>query len=565
MAEPWVEGKTFSECLDRTVERYGDRDALVCPQLSIRWSYTEFKRRVDEFAKALIDVMDRRQPPNDPLGKHVGIWSTNLPEWVLAQFAVAKIGRVLVNINPSYRIHELTFALRDSDVALLLLTDRFKSSDYFSMISEIWPGLASEAGYGCPDPLPNLRRVVSLKDCDGGLRGINRLPSFLSRAYGLSPCALEWYASKVKPSDPVNIQYTSGTTGVPKGAVLTHRNLLYNAYHVGERMHITEQDRVCVPVPFYHCFGCVMGTLMSVLRGAAIVLPAEVFDPLATLRAIEEERCTAVYGVPTMFIAMLNQPDFGDFDLSSLRTGIMAGTPCPIDVMRKVVNKMGARDITIAYGMTECSPVITQTEVSDDLEKRVTTVGRPLPGVDVKIVDTDDGRTLPDGERGELCARGHGVMAGYHNATEATEGIIDGDGWLHTGDLAVRTDDGFYRITGRSKEMIIRGGENLYPREIEEFLHTHPKIEDIQVVGVPDEKYGEEVSAWVVLCDGESMTEDDVREFCRGRIAHQKVPRYVCFVDEYPTTVTGKVQKYRLREMAVERFGLHEADKIETA
>ena len=330
-------------------------------------------------------------------------------------------------------------------------------------------------------------------------------------------------------------------------------------------MHITEHDRVCVPVPFYHCFGCVMGTLMSVLRGAAIVLPAEAFDPLATLQAVETERCTAVYGVPTMFIGMLGHPDFDDFDLSSLRTGIMAGTPCPIDVMRKVVDKMGTRDITIAYGMTECSPVITQTEVSDDLEKRVTTVGRPLPGVEVKIVDTGDGRTLPDGERGELCARGHGVMTGYYNAPEATDGIIDRDGWLHTGDLAMRTDDGFYRITGRSKEMIIRGGENLYPREIEEFLHTHPKIENIQVVGVPDEKYGEAVSAWVILCDGESMTEEDVREFCRGSIAHQKIPKYVCFVDEYPTTVTGKVQKYRLREMGVERFGLHEADRIETA
>lgn len=563
MAEPWVDGMTFSECLDRTVERYADRDALVCPRLSIQWSYTEFKRRVDEFAKALIEVMDQQQLPSDHLGRHVGIWSTNLPEWVLAQFAVAKIGRVLVNINPAYRIHELTFALQDSDVALLLLTDRFKSSDYFSMISEVFPEL--DGRYGRLEQLPKLRRVVSLKDCDGGLRGISRLPAFLARADHLAEGTLEQYADRVRPSDPVNIQYTSGTTGVPKGAVLTHRNLLYNAYRVGERMHITEQDRVCVPVPFYHCFGCVMGTLMSVLRGAAIVLPAEVFDPLSTLQAIETERCTAVYGVPTMFIGMLSHPGFEDFDLSSLRTGIMAGTPCPIDVMRKVVDKMGVRDITIAYGMTECSPVITQTEVSDDLEKRVTTVGRPLPGVEVKIVDTSDGRTLLDRERGELCARGHGVMAGYYNAPEATDGIIDRDGWLHTGDLAMRTDDGFYRITGRSKEMIIRGGENLYPREIEEFLHTHPKIENIQVVGVPDEKYGEAVSAWVVLCDSESMTEEDIREFCQGQIAHQKVPRYVCFVDEYPTTITGKVQKYRLREMAIERFGLHEVDRIETA
>lgn len=555
---PEIEGRTLSECLDRTVKLHGDRDAVVCPQTGVQWSYAELGRRVDEFAKSMIGMRP---------GEHVGIWSTNLPEWIAVQFAAAKAGCVLVNINPAFRAHELKTSLQQSDVSLLFITDNFKSSDYISMIMDTCPALhryvpGSMEGM-CAD-LPKLRHVVCLKDHDGGITGISSLSSFLHRAKFLADGCIERRAAEVKPSDPADIQFTSGTTGIPKGAMLTHRNLLYNAWHVGGRLHITENDRVCIPVPFFHCFGCVMGTLMSVLRGATMVIPAEVFDPLATLRAIERGSCTAVYGVPTMFISMLNTPRFGEFDLSSLRTGIMAGTPCPIEVMRDVVNRMGAREITIAYGLTECSPVITQTEVDDDLEKRVTTVGRPLPGVEVKIVD-GNGQELPDDERGELRARGHGVMAGYYNDPQATNHVIDEEGWLSTGDLAVRTPDGFYRITGRIKEMIIRGGENLFPREIEEFLHTHPDILDVQIVGVPDDNYGEEISAWIILQDGASVTEDDIRDFCRSRIAHQKVPRYVRFVDEYPSTASGKVQKYRLREMAIEDFGLREADEIETA
>jgi fatty-acyl-CoA synthase len=388
---------------------------------------------------------------------------------------------------------------------------------------------------------------------------------FLALADRVSPEAIRQRAASVQPHDVVNIQYTSGTTGFPKGAMLTHRNLLMNAYYVGERLAMTEKDRLCIPVPFYHCFGCVMGTLMCVIYGTTMVIPAEVFDPLATLQAIQQERCTAVYGVPTMFLAELNHPRFGEFDLRSLRTGIMAGSPCPIELMRQVVEKMGCREITIAYGLTEASPVITQTRTSDSLEHRVGTVGQPLPGLEVRIVRPGTWEDVPVGQPGELVVRGHGVMKGYYNKPKETAEVLSPDGWLRTGDLATQTHDGYFRITGRIKDMIIRGGENIYPREIEEFLLQHPQILDVQVVGLPDEKYGEEVSAWIRLRPGATLTEEQVREFCRGRIAHYKIPRYVVFVEQYPTTVTGKIQKFKLREMGIQRFGLERAARIETA
>jgi fatty-acyl-CoA synthase len=388
---------------------------------------------------------------------------------------------------------------------------------------------------------------------------------FLARADDVAEAELDRRAAGLGPGDVVNIQYTSGTTGFPKGTMLTHRNLLMNAFYVGQRMAFSEGDRLCIPVPFYHCFGCVMGTLMCVIYGAAMVVPAECFDPLATLQTIQDEACTAVYGVPTMFIAELSHPRFGEFDLRSLRTGVMAGSPCPIEVMRAVGERMGARELTIGYGLTEASPIITQTATTDDLEHRVATVGRPIPGVEVRVVAPGSLEPLPPGEQGELVARGHGIMKGYYNKPAETAAAITPDGWLHSGDLAMETPDGYYRITGRIKDMIIRGGENVYPREIEEYLHAHPAVLDVQVVGLPDERYGEEVCAWVRLRPGASLTEEQLKDHCRGRIAHYKVPRYVVFVDEYPTTVTGKVQKFRLRELGVERFGLRRAAGVETA
>jgi fatty-acyl-CoA synthase len=554
---PWVDGLTFAEVLRRTAERHGERDALVFPWLNYRRSYAEFHAEVRELARVLIDHGVRR-------GDHVGIWATNWPQWVIVQFASAYIGAVLVNVNPAYRAHELQYVLQQADIGTLFLTDRFKSSDYYEILRAVCP----ELGEGAWDELmaaacPRLRRVVSIKpSVHPGIESWDQLrnwrPIFRGPDFSLS-------CGEVLADDVVNIQYTSGTTGFPKGAMLTHRNLLMNAYYVGQRMAFSEKDRLCIPVPFYHCFGCVLGTLTCVIYGAAMVIPAESFDPLATLQAIQDERCTAVYGVPTMFIAELNHPRFAEFDLRSLRTGVMAGSPCPIEVMRAVGERMGACGMTIGYGLTEASPIITQTATTDDLEHRVSTVGRALPGVEVRIVAPGSLDPLPPGEQGELVARGHGIMKGYFNKPVETTAAIAPDGWLHSGDLALETPDGYYRITGRIKDMIIRGGENVYPREIEEYLHTHPAILDVQVIGLPDERYGEEVCAWVRLRPGAALTEGQLKDFCRGRIAHYKVPRYVVFVDEYPTTVTGKVQKFRLRELGIEHFGLRKAASVETA
>ncbi len=555
--QPWVDGLTFAEVLRRTAERHGAHDALVFPWLNHRRNYAEFRADVRLAARALLAL-------GVSCGDHVGIWATNWPPWVVLQFAAAHVGAVLVNVNPAYRAHELRYVLQQADVTALFLTDRYKTSDYFDLLAEVCP----EMGQCPPGGLrsaacPRLRHVVSIRAAK--CPGILAWSEFLALADGVTEAELDRRAAGLGPEDVVNIQYTSGTTGFPKGAMLTHRNLLMNAFHIGRRMAFSEHDRLAIPVPFYHCFGCVGGTLVCAIYGAAMVVPAESFDPLATLQAIQDERCTAVYGVPTMFIAELNHPRFAEFDLHSLRTGVMAGSPCPIEVMRAVGERMGARELTIGYGLTEASPVITQTATTDDLEHRVATVGRPIPGVEVRIVAPGSWEPLPPGQQGELVARGHGIMKGYYNKPAETAAAIGSDGWLHSGDLALETPDGYYRITGRIKDMIIRGGENVYPREIEEYLHAHPAVLDVQVVGLPDECYGEEVCAWVRLRPGAALSEEQLKDFCRGRIAHYKVPRYVVFVDEYPTTVTGKVQKFRLRELGVERFGLRKAASVETA
>jgi fatty-acyl-CoA synthase len=554
---PWVDGLTFAQVVDHTAARYAGHDALVFPQLGYRLRYGEFASEVRRAARALLAL-------GVEAGEHVGIWATSAPPWIILQFAAASIGAVLVNINPAYRAHELQYVLAQADITTLFLTDRFKVSDYFTMLAAVCPELDA-----CPPTAlqaaacPKLRRVVSIK----GVKrpGMLNWDEFLDRAGPIVDSALVARQARVRPGDVVNIQYTSGTTGFPKGAMLTHNNLLMNAYHVGRRQQFTAHDRLCLPAPLYHCFGCVMGTLACAVWGAAMVVPAESFDALATLEAVHAERCTALYGVPTMFIAELNHPRFAEFDLSSLRTGIMAGSPCPIEVMRAVIERMGIRELTICYGLTEASPVVTQTQPDDDLEHRVGTVGTVLPGVEVRIVRPGTMAGVATGEPGELLARGHGIMHGYYQKPAETAAAITPDGWLHTGDLAMRMADGYYRITGRIKDMIIRGGENIYPREIEEFLYTHPQIADVQVVGLPDERFGEEVSAWIRLKPGATLTADEARAFCRERIAHYKVPRYVVFVDEFPSTVTGKVQKYRLREMGIERFGLHRAAGVETA
>ncbi|MBI3406921.1 MAG: AMP-binding protein [Planctomycetes bacterium] len=554
---PWVEGKTFAQVLARAATEHPDSDAVIFPQLNYLRTYAPFHHDVRQAARALLalDV----QP-----GEHVGIWSTNWPEWVLLQFATAYVGATLVNINPAYRANELEYVLGQADITTLFLTDQFKGASYFEVLASICP----ERTIASPCSLasrrfPRLRDVVSIKETHGP--GMLPWSAFITKASASSDEELDRRAALVKPEDVVNIQYTSGTTGFPKGAMLTHRNLLYNAYHVGRRIAFTPQDRLCIPVPLYHCFGCVMGSLMCVVYGAAMVFPAESFDPHATLDAIQKERCTGLYGVPTMFLAELHHPRFGEFDLKGLRTGIMAGSPCPIEVMRAVVELMGVSEITIAYGLTEASPVITQTRTTDSLEHRVGTVGTVLPGLAVRLVKPGTLEPSPPTEPGELMVRGHGVMKGYYKKPEETAAVLTPDGWLHTGDLAMQTPDGYYRITGRIKDMIVRGGENIYPREIEEFLHTHPAVADVQVVGLPDPRYVEEVCAWIRLKSDETATDADIRAYCRGRIAHYKVPRYVVFVEEYPTTVTGKVQKFKLREMGIAHFGLQKAAAMETA
>ena len=515
-------GETIGANFDRAVETHPDRDALVVRHQGVHWTYRELGAEVDRAARAL-DGLGLRK------GDRVGIWAPNCAEWVVVQFATAKLGVILVNINPAYRTTELAYALRQSGCKLLVSATEFKTSDYRAMIDEVRPDL------------PDLEHVLYIEE---GL-------------FDAAPAEVDW--PELDPFEPINIQYTSGTTGSPKGATLSHSNILNNGYFVGEFCDYTEEDRVCIPVPFYHCFGMVMGNLGAVSHGACMVVPAPSFEPAATLAAVAEERCTSLYGVPTMFIAELEDPSFEDHDLTSLRTGIMAGSPCPEQVMRKVIDRMHMEGVTICYGMTETSPVSTQTTAEDELELRVGTVGRVHPHVEVKIVDPETGRIVPRGEPGELCTRGYSVMLGYWEDPERTGEAIDAARFMHTGDLATMDDAGYVKIVGRSKDMIIRGGENVYPREIEEFLYTHDAISDAAVYGVPDHRYGEAVMVSVILREGASLTEDELRDYCSGKIAHYKVPRYVTFVDEFPMTVTGKVQKFKMRDAAVEELGLAEA------
>lgn len=524
--------ETIGAHLERTVAQWPDREALVEVVTGRRWTWREFDRAVDQVARGLIAA-------GIAAGDRVGMWAPNCAEWTIVQFAAAKAGAVLVNVNPSYRTHEFAYAVNQSGLRLLLTVTGFKTSDYKGMVEEV-----TAAG-----EVPGLERTVYVDTDDWH--------ALVASGEGLPADALTERQRGLRPTDPINIQYTSGTTGFPKGATLSHRNILNNGFFVTELLGFTEQDRLCIPVPFYHCFGMVMANLGCVTHGATMVIPAPGFDPSVTLRAVQDEQCTAVYGVPTMFIAMQNAPDFAGFDLSSLRTGIMAGSICPVEVMKHCVNDMHMSEVSIAYGMTETSPVSCQTRVDDDLDRRTATIGRAAPHVEIKIVDPATGETVPRGEPGEFCTRGYSVMLGYWNDEAKTAEAIDADGWMHTGDLAVMREDGYCNIVGRIKDMVIRGGENIYPREIEEFLYTHPDVEDVQVVGVPDEKYGEELCAWVRVRAGAAPLDAvAVKEFATGRLAHYKIPRYVMVVDEFPMTVTGKVRKVEMRERSAEILGL---------
>ncbi len=550
---------TIGAVLEKTASLHPDREALVMKQGGVRYRYAEFLEQVDRVARGLLALGVEK-------GHRVAIWATNRPEWVLTQFATARIGAILVNINPGYGSLELRYALKQSETQTLIMIQGFKRSNYLKMISEVCPEAVATSGKNWRSArLPYLRNLI-LAGEGHPLSGMRTWDELVSAGNGAEPVgAVKETETSLNAHDPINIQYTSGTTGYPKGAVLTHHNIVNNALLTGQRMQITSQDRVCIPVPFYHCFGMVLGNMVCAVYGATMVIPAETFDPWTTLKTIEEERCTAIYGVPTMFIRELEHPEFGQFDLGSLRTGIMAGSPCPIELMKQVVGKMHCREITIAYGLTESSPVISQTGVRDPLETRVATVGRPLPHTEVKILEPGSGEMAPRGTPGELCTRGYLVMNGYYKNPKASQQVIDSEGWLHTGDLATLDEEGYCRITGRVKDMIIRGGENIYPREIEEFLHTHPEVSDVQIVGVPDRRLGEEVMAWIQLKQQGSTTPQSIKDYCKGKIAQYKIPRYIKFVDSYPMTITGKIQKFRIREMAIEELGLQEISKMPTA
>ena len=539
----------LSQCIgdafDATVNRFPDREALVVRHQALRYTWQQLADAVDRHARALMAL--GVQP-----GERVGIWAPNCAEWCITQFASAKVGAILVNINPAYRATELEYALGQSGCRWVICADAFKTCDYHAMLLGLIPELAnSQPGALACERFPELRGVVSLAIAPPS--GLLAWHDLQARADAVSAQALAERQAQLQPGDPINIQYTSGTTGFPKGATLSHSNILNNGYMVGESLGLTEHDRLVVPVPLYHCFGMVMANLGCMTHGTTLIYPNDAFDPLATLRAVAEEKATALYGVPTMFIAELDHPQRGAFDLSSLRTGIMAGATCPIEVMRRVIDEMHMAQVQIAYGMTETSPVSLQTGANDDLERRVTSVGRTQPRLESKVIDAD-GNTVPRGDIGELCTRGYSVMLGYWNNPEATAESIDGEGWMHTGDLAVMDEQGYVRIVGRSKDMIIRGGENIYARELEEFFFTHPAVADVQVIGVPCSKYGEEIVAWVRLHPGHQVASDELREWARARIAHFKVPRYFRFVDEFPMTVTGKVQKFRMREISIEEL-----------
>jgi fatty-acyl-CoA synthase len=532
-------GDTIGDNFDRTASRFGDREALVDVAAGRRWTYTELAADVDALARGLLGREIGK-------GDRVGIWAPNCAEWTLTQYATAKIGAILVNINPAYGARELEYVLRQSGVRLLVSAPAHRSSNYAAMIDEVRPA--------CPE----LEEVILL--------GSAEWDEVASAERGADPAALDAASAALSTDDPINIQYTSGTTGFPKGATLSHHNILNNGFFVGELCNYTEADRICIPVPFYHCFGMVMGNLAATSHGACMVIPAPAFDPAATLRAVADEGCTSLYGVPTMFIAELALPSFGDFDLTSLRTGIMAGSPCPVEVMKQVVERMHMDEVSICYGMTETSPVSTQTRVDDSIDRRVSTVGRVGPHLEVKIIDPETGLTMPYGEPGELCTRGYSVMLGYWEEPDKTAEAIDAARWMHTGDLAIMDAEGYVNITGRIKDMVIRGGENIYPREVEELLYTHPDVLDAQVIGVPDVKYGEELMVWVRMRDGASpLTAESVREFCTGQIARYKIPRYVQVVEEFPMTVTGKIRKVEMREKSIGLLGLEDVAREQHA
>ena len=538
---------TIGKLLEKTAADAPDHEAVVYPDRGLRYTYREFDQLCRKVAKGLMALgIDK--------GEHVAIWASNTPEWLTAQFASAKTGAVLVTVNTNYQLSELEYVLKQSDATTLILMESYRGTSYIDILYKLIPELKeSEPGKLASERLPFLKNIILLGDQRHP--GMYLWDDLLKLSGSVSEKALDRRMERLKEHDVINMQYTSGTTGFPKGVMLTHSNLANNAANIAECMNLSKKDRMCIPVPFFHCFGCVLGTLACVTAGATMV-PVQEFSPKEVLSAVETEKCTALHGVPTMFIAELNDPDFASYDLSSLRTGIMAGSNCPIEVMKKVIDNMGMSEITIAYGQTEASPVITQTRVNDSLKRRVETVGRALPNVEVKITEPGTNQEVARGVQGELCTRGYHVMKGYYKNSEDTAAVIDEDGFLHTGDLAVMDEEGYCRITGRLKDMIIRGGENIYPREIEEFLYKHPNILDVQIVGVPDETFGEEVSAWIKLKSGASMTADELKEYCKGKIARYKIPRYIAFVEEFPMTASGKVQKFKLREQALEHFQL---------
>jgi fatty-acyl-CoA synthase len=547
-----IEGLTVGGLLDLVHERRPDDEALVYPDRSLRYTYAQFRRIVEDCARALMALGIEK-------GDHVAVWGQNVPEWVTLQFATGKVGAVLVTINPAYKSHELKYVLDQSDAAALFLTEGVKDADFLKILQDAVPELVGADDEGLSiEELPFLRNIVLMGAEPPAELPVVSFGEFLKRGEDVADEDLRERQVSLDAEDVINMQYTSGTTGFPKGVQLTHANIVKNAFYIGECMKLGPEDRVCIPVPFFHCFGCVLGTLNTVTHEGTMV-PVESFDAEAVLAAVSQERCTALLGVPTMFIAELDHPDFEQYDTSSLRTGIMAGSPCPMEVMKNVVDVMGADEITIAYGQTESSPVITQTRTDDPLELRVSSVGRKLPDVEVRILSVETDEDCAPGEQGELLTRGYHVMRGYYKMKDRTAEVIDDEGWLHTGDLAVMDEEGYVRITGRAKDMIIRGGENVYPREIEEFLYTHPEISDVQVYGVPDEKYGEKVAAAIQMRQGSGLTAEEVQDYCRENIARFKVPEYVDFVEEYPMTASGKIQKYKLREAAVERHNLKSA------